>query len=205
MNYVAHLFLADPTDEHRIGSLLADFTVGTLDSLKRKYGEEITVGIAHHRAIDRFTDSHPVVIRAVDALTECFGLYSGIIVDVVFDHFLLIGWHDYTDEPLDVFFDSVYLSLSRTDWEYPDKYKRALSGILQNRWLASYRDLDAVVYALKRIGMRFSKPTPLADTHDGIIQNYAMLQDAFTAFFPELIDFSNSWEHADVSHRQSRT
>jgi acyl carrier protein phosphodiesterase len=27
MNYVAHLFLAKPSDEHRIGSLLADFAL----------------------------------------------------------------------------------------------------------------------------------------------------------------------------------
>ncbi len=192
MNYVAHLFLSPPTDEHRIGNLLADFTVGKLVSLEPKYGAKIVEGIAHHRSVDRFTDSHAAVIKAIEALTERFGLYAGILVDVVFDHFLLCNWHAYTDTPETLFFDDVYRSLSRTDWEYPERYTQVISSILKDRWLSSYRDLESVVYALKRIGMRFSKPTPLDDTREGIQDNYRLLGDTFNTFFPELIQYSET-------------
>lgn len=192
MNYVAHLFLARPSDEHRIGSLLADFTVGTLDTLRMRYGNKIVEGIAHHRAVDRFTDTHPEVVKAVNAMTDRFGLYSSIIVDVVYDHFLLKHWSRFTDQPTDQFFNAVYQTLSRMDLDYPEKYKSAVRGMLERRWLSSYIQLESVSYALKRIGTRFSRPTPLDDTLAGLKENYQLLDETFLAFFPALISYSES-------------
>ena len=57
MNFLAHLFLAEPTDESRIGGILADFTVGRIEELRKRYGPGIARGIQRHRDIDRFTDS----------------------------------------------------------------------------------------------------------------------------------------------------
>lgn len=192
MNYVAHLFLAKPNDAHRIGSLLADFTVGTLASLGTKYNSEVVAGIAHHRAVDKFTDCHAHVAKAVDSLAHRFGLYSGIIVDVVYDHFLLKHWHRFSDVPIEQFFDSVYLSLSQVDETYPEKFIQVVDGIIERRWLSSYIDLESVCYALKRIGMRFSRPTPLFDTRDGITESYGVLDESFRTFFPELTEYSKT-------------
>ena len=198
MNYVAHLFLAEPSDEHRIGSLLADFTVGTLDALRTKYSETIVAGIEHHRAVDRFTDTHRDVERALDGLKDRFGLYAGIVTDVVFDHFLLKHWRRFSDVPTEVFFDAVYKSLDRWEWPYPERYTRVVTGIIEKRWLSSYIDLHSVSYALKRVGMRFPRPTPLVDTYDAISENYALLDDTFLSFFPELTAFSMAMTKSHV-------
>jgi acyl carrier protein phosphodiesterase len=192
MNYVAHLFLAKPSDEHRIGSLLADFTVGTLDLLRTRYSDKIVEGIEHHRAVDHFTDTHVEVSRAIEALKDRFGLYASIIVDVVYDHFLLKHWHCFTEISTDQFFDAVYRSLARRDWTYPKRYIQVIDRLIERRWLASYIDIDTVSFALKRVGMRFSKPTPLDDTFDGIQDNYSLLNDTFLAFFPDLLAFSRT-------------
>ncbi len=197
MNYVAHLFLAEPTDEHRIGSLLADFGVGPLDTVRKRYGAGIAAGVRHHREVDRFTDSHPIVGAAADCLKDDYGLYSAIIVDVVFDHFLLRHWGRFAPMPVHRFFDSVYRSLSRTDWEYPSRYKAAVSGMLEKRWLGSYIELEKVAFALKRIGARLSRPTPLSDTLPGIRHSYETLEACFLGFFPDLLGFSRSMLDAD--------
>ncbi|MEC8942826.1 MAG: DUF479 domain-containing protein, partial [Verrucomicrobiota bacterium] len=56
MNYLAHLYLAGPTDASRIGNLLGDFVKGTPASLEGAYPVEVIAGIVMHRKLDRFTD-----------------------------------------------------------------------------------------------------------------------------------------------------
>lgn len=192
MNYVAHLFLAEPTDEHRIGNLLADFTSGTLATLQARYGDAIARGIKHHRWVDRFTDEHPRVRHSVDTLRNDFGIYGSIVVDVIYDHFLLRHWDLYADQSVDQFFDEIYRSLERTDWDYPDRYRVAVGRMLERRWLNTYYELENVAFALTRVGQRFSRPTPLADTLPGMQAHYRNLEADFLAFFPELIEYARS-------------
>lgn len=192
MNYVAHLFLANPTDEHRIGSLLADFSVGTMSRVRQRYGKRIAEGVRHHRAIDRYTDAHPSVVRAVEAIKGDFGLYSGIIVDVVFDHFLLRHWHRYSEQPPEQFFDEVYRSLARTDWSYPKRYALVVERMLEKRWLASYVHIENVGVALRRMSERLSRPSPLRNALPMIQASYQTLEACFLDFFPELMAFAKA-------------
>ena len=194
MNYTAHLFLAEPTDEHRVGSLLADFTVGTLETLRERFSPDIVSGIAHHRAVDRYTDTHKTVIAAVDALTPDFGLYASIVADVAFDHFLLKHWQCYTDESSDRFLDCAYRSLAAVQGDFPKRFVQVIDGLVERRWLASYIDLESTAYALKRIGMRFSRPTPLADALPGLRRHYSTLETAFLTFFPDLHTYARTPE-----------
>ncbi len=60
MNYLAHLLLAADADASRAGNLLGDFTRGSIDELAKIYPAEVIRGIRMHRAVDRFTDSHPI-------------------------------------------------------------------------------------------------------------------------------------------------
>ena len=190
MNYTAHLFLAEPTDEHRVGSLLADFTVGPLKILCKRYSADIVSGIAHHRTVDRFTDTHETVLSAVDALAPDFGLYASIVTDVAFDHFLLKHWRRYTDESADRFLDGVYRSLAAVSGDFPERFVQVVDGLVERRWLASYIDLESTAYALKRIGMRFSRPTPLADALPGLRRSYPTLERTFLTFFPDLLTYA---------------
>src|SRR5690242_14634083 len=58
MNHLAHLFLAAPTAESLIGNLAGDFVKGRIGD---RFPPAIADGIAQHRRIDAFTDSHPSV------------------------------------------------------------------------------------------------------------------------------------------------
>ena len=190
MNYLAHLFLAAPEDEYRIGSILADFTMGTIDDLRGRYGDKIACGIRHHRDIDRFTDSHPVVAHSVDALRGDYSAYSGIIVDVVFDHFLLKYWERFSTIPAETFMDAAYRSLDCWDWEFPPRYQRVIAHLVEKQWLDSYRQLENVAYALARVGERFPRETPLDNTLPGLRGAYDLLEADFLSFFPELMTFA---------------
>ncbi len=60
MNYLSHLFLAEDTEESKIGNLLGDFVKGWLND---DFTPEIIKGIKTHRKVDSFTDSHGIVKR----------------------------------------------------------------------------------------------------------------------------------------------
>ena len=58
MNWLAHTFLSAPNVHFQLGNLLADVVRGPeRDAMNEDFGR----GAACHKAIDAFTDSHPVV------------------------------------------------------------------------------------------------------------------------------------------------
>ena len=189
MNFLAHLFLAEPSDEFRIGSILADFTAGRIEELRQRYGPEIARGIQQHREVDRFTDTHEAVLHSVACLQPAHGIFSGIIVDVCYDHFLLNHWTTFSATPLAEFLDSVHDSLSRNHKHFPPIYQYVIPRLISGQWLLSYRSLEGVHIALTRIGYRFSRKTTLGQAVITIKQYYTELEDDFLRFFPEVIEF----------------
>ena|GEM_PF-29019 len=85
VNYLAHAYLSFGNAEIAVGNLISDFVKG---KKKFDYPPVIQQGIALHRAIDSFTDSHPVTRQATAFFKADYGLYGGPLVDVIYDHFL---------------------------------------------------------------------------------------------------------------------
>jgi acyl carrier protein phosphodiesterase len=54
------------------------------------FSGNIQKGIELHRNIDEFTDNHPVTKKAMEIFRPAYRLYSGPIVDILFDHFWLM-------------------------------------------------------------------------------------------------------------------
>ena len=189
MNYLAHLFLAEPSDESRIGSLLGDFVAGRIEDLCEKYGQEIARGIQRHRDVDQFTDTHPIVRHSMACLEPEHGMFSGIIIDVCYDHFLLKHWTTFSPEPLVEFIAAVHTSLSRQDWDFPPHYQWMIPWLIKEQWLTSYRSLNGVQRALVGINYRFSRETTLGHAIESIKRCYQELEADFLRFFPEVIRF----------------
>ncbi len=54
----------------------------------------IQKGIQLHRAIDHYTDQHPITKQLKAFFQNTYRLYSGALVDIVYDHFLAIDKND---------------------------------------------------------------------------------------------------------------
>jgi acyl carrier protein phosphodiesterase len=76
MNYLAHLYLAQDSAELMIGSILGDFVKGRL---KDRYPNEIQHGIALHRKIDSYTDSHVVTQASRQLETNFLTFFPDVI------------------------------------------------------------------------------------------------------------------------------
>ena len=84
MNFLAHSYLSF-SEEQLVGNMIADF-VKNRDVARLP--ESIQKGIKLHRAIDTFTDAHPLIHEAKAPFRPLVRLYSGAFVDVAFDYFL---------------------------------------------------------------------------------------------------------------------
>ena len=94
MNYLAHAYLSFGHEEILVGNMISDFVKG---KKKFDYSLGIQKGIALHRAIDSFTDDHPVTKLAKQFFKAEYGLYAGAFMDVVYDHFLANDTNEFAD------------------------------------------------------------------------------------------------------------
>lgn len=198
MNYLAHVFLQRSSPDLLIGGLLGDFVKGALDG---RFGPAVEAGILLHRAIDQFTDVHPMVRASIALISPVRRRFAGILIDVFYDHFLARHWKRYSEQDLEVFTHHVYATLASRSEDYPERLQRMLPFMTEQDWLASYMHIDAVDAALHGITRRFQRYPRAAVLGDGVqdlIQNYDALERQFLEFFPDLIAFVNSVSHSTV-------
>ena len=185
MNYLAHFYLAEQSSEGLLGSLLGDFVKGRLDD---RFPQIVRRGIALHRAIDSFTDAHPLHLESRNRIGGERRRYAGIIIDVCYDHFLCRHWAEYSSESLDRFAARVYDILREHQDALPDRLRRMVPHMIANDWLGSYAELVNVGRALDGIAERIVRSNPLAGAVIEIEANYRELDGDFQRFFPQLRD-----------------
>jgi len=183
MNWLAHLYLAEPSAAFRIGSLLPDMAPA---SALAGLPPEFQRGIQQHRHIDAFTDSHPIVRNSIRRLDPPFRRFGGILVDVFYDHILAREWASWSPVPLCVFAAEVYSSFEQQREHLPPDVHTRLNLMKAGDLLSSYRTSGGVAAALDRISSRLSRPVPLATTVGFLEKNYDALHADFRTFFPEL-------------------
>lgn len=189
MNHLAHALLADAGGiEFALGSALGDFVRGRPDPA---WPVPRQAGLRFHRAIDAFTDAHPEVVAARNLFTPPMRRYAGIMLDVWFDHLLVLDWDRYpSNESLARFSRHWLALLDARSMELPPPFRGFIAWMHAHDLPAGYGDevtLDAVFDALAR---RLSRPSPIADALPLLQARSGSLQRHFDAFFPELVDYA---------------
>ncbi|MBX3475790.1 MAG: DUF479 domain-containing protein [Planctomycetes bacterium] len=183
MNYLAHLALADDTPESLLGNLAGDFLHG-LDPAC--IAPELRPGIANHRAIDRFTDAHPVVAQARGLLAPSAGHFSGVLLDVYFDHFLARDFNIQHGQSLQPFAQRVYAALESHRHLLPPRLAEAAPVMIRHDWLAAYAHTEGVGVILQRMVHRTRRGATLAHGAAWLQRHYQELEAAFNDFYPQL-------------------
>ena len=130
MNYLAHAYLSSNQQEILVGNMISDFVKG---KTKFNYPPGIQKGIALHRAIDEFTDTHPATKKAAAFFRPAYRLYSGAFVDVVYDHFLALDTNQFkTADDLQKFTDGVYKTLEQKISLLPLRFQKILTYMKQH-------------------------------------------------------------------------
>ncbi|NIP39778.1 MAG: DUF479 domain-containing protein [Candidatus Dadabacteria bacterium] len=186
MNYLAHAYLSDKSEESIIGNLLGDFVKGNPD---QHYDGEILKWIKIHRKIDSFTDSHTVFRSSKRLISHERRRFSGIIIDICFDHFLAKNWHEFSNEEFSVYVKKVYSILERNKGILPQRLISILPRLVSEDWFTSYKSLEGIGSTLNRMSKRLRRDNSLAGSVDEIAGNYSELEANFFRFFPEAINF----------------
>jgi acyl carrier protein phosphodiesterase len=188
MNYLAHIYLASQSDEAMIGALLGDFAKADYAGA---YTPEIEREIAIHRKVDGYTDSHPVVLAAKELFEPGRRRFAGILLDMFYDHVLIVNWPRYSAQPVDDLIARFYRALEARQAILPERLQRMLPYMVGQDWLGSYRDLAGVELAAARVSQRLSRNGELLRAGlEDLRGNYAALSEGFHAFFPDLIGFA---------------
>ena len=189
MNFLAHIFLSDNNDFIKIGNFMADGIRGK-DYLH--FPKEVQKGILLHRQIDTFTDSHNIYRKSKHRLHEKYGHYSGVIMDILYDHFLAKNWSEYSNEKLEDFANNFYELLYKNEKILTEKTKMMLPYMSEKNWLVSYATIAGIELILFQMDYRTKNRANMQEAVIELQQYYTEFEEEFTAFFIELQAFCKS-------------
>ena len=187
MNWLAHVFLSEPNVEFQLGNLLADVVRG---EQREAMSADFVRGAICHKAIDAFTDAHPVVKRSRGRIGSELRRFSGVLVDVFYDYCLARNWERYSPVALDAYTAAFYSGAQASRIELPAGARTMLERIIRYDLLGTYARVDGVERALHRISTylesRWHKQFALdRGVRDLLDQEAAFVAD-FHEFFPTL-------------------
>ncbi|MDO6736885.1 acyl carrier protein phosphodiesterase [Wenyingzhuangia sp. 2_MG-2023] len=183
MNFLAHIYLAGTNKETILGNFIADSIQG---NKFHHYSDGIQFGIKMHRAIDVFTDEHPIFRQSKRRLDNKYRLYKGVIIDLIYDHFLAKNWQQYSDIPLDIYSQSFYQLLFKEFDILPEKTQHLLPYMSQQNWLYKYRTLQGIGEIMHDMNVRTRGISKMNEAIVDLRENYPIFEKDFTLFFDEL-------------------
>lgn len=188
MNILAHLYLSRTIDESMLGNFMGDFVKGNQLNL---FPESIRQGIVLHRQIDTITDRHDSHRQSRDRFREKYRLHSGIVVDIIYDHFLARHWDTYHHEPLHDFSQKVYAYIKENEHRLPDKLREMAGFMIQNNWLELYKTTEGIERVLMGMARRTSVPSQVPFAMEVFKKDYRPLNNEFENVFNTLISSIN--------------
>ncbi|MFA9389485.1 MAG: ACP phosphodiesterase [Prolixibacteraceae bacterium] len=187
MNYLGHIFLSGTNEQLLVGNFIGDYVKG---KQYENYPPEIRKGIILHRFIDEFTDSNSHWMKIRELLRPLYGRYSGVVADVLADHFLAANWSHFSSEQLSWYSKWVYAIFLRNFDVMPKRVQNFLPFLIQHRRLQSYAQLSGLKMTL-RIMAHYTSLPEASDLAMKLIRgNYAEFQQHSILFLDEAVQFA---------------
>lgn len=189
MNFLAHSYLSF-SEEQLIGNMIADF-VKNRDVARLP--ESIQKGIKLHRAIDTFTDAHPLIHEAKAPFRPLVRLYSGAFVDVAFDYFLANDTTENSQCEWQEHSQRVYAVLRRYEEFLPEVFKKVLDKMQQDDWLYNYRNEWGIEYSFRNVVNKAQFLDKTTNVFPVFLANKDFLREKYEIFFPEIKSFAQDF------------
>jgi len=183
MNYLAHIFLSGEDDFLKLGNFMADEIKGKSYTT---YPLEIRRGILLHRAIDSFTDHHPLVYKGAHRFFSDLGHYNSVVIDMIYDHLLAKNWKLYSKQELTVFAEKFYDLLDTNSGLLPKRISKVVPYMIEHNWLVSYADIEGLRAILKQMNNKTRHDTQLEKGVDIYLVNQKQYEEEFKSFFDDI-------------------
>lgn len=192
MNFLAHALLAGDEAALIVGGVAGDFIKGPLERcLADGLPADLARGVALHRAIDGFAETHPAFRRSRARVSTARRRYAGVLVDIFYDHLLAHSWHRHHDDALAVFTADVYALIGARLDELAAGAP-VLRLMADEDWLGSYASRDGIAAILRRMASRARAPNPLAGSEAELVDTPAWDADC-REFIKDARVFVRDW------------
>ncbi len=181
MNFLGHLFLSGDEPLVTVGNFMADAVKGR--DLSR-YDPEVERGIRLHRAIDTFTDEHPMHRTGRARVREHAGRYAGVVMDLFYDHLLAAHWQHWHPEPLPSYAQRMYRLLLSHEAIMPERTRRMLPYMMQGDWLSSYAHIEGLGRALEGLSRRAPRGAAMHGAEQVLVEHFERYHAEFEEFLP---------------------
>jgi acyl carrier protein phosphodiesterase len=172
--------------------MISDFVKG---KKKFDYPAVIQQGITLHRAIDQFTDSHEATRAAKKIFRADYGLYSGALMDVIYDHFLALDEKEFSEQTLHDFASQVYADLGQHARWFPETFALIYPYMSGQNWLYHYRTREGIAKSLHGIVRRAKYLTESQTAYQLFEGHYQLLNELYRQFWKDLKPFAmNEWK-----------
>ena len=192
MNFLAHIFLSRDEPKRMLGNFLGDLIrPKELPLLAPRVAE----GVRLHRAIDSFTDAHPIVRQAAHRIMPVHHKYAPVIVDIWYDHLLVLHWELVSpEESFPDFRARAYALLDAHFHLIPERLQPRIRAMIAADWLRQYSHTTGLEDTFRRLAPRTSRPELLQGVQVTLEQNLPLLMEEFPLFWADLSSFVKTWE-----------
>ena len=183
LNYLAHLYLSGEDEQLLFGNFIADHVKG---NALLQYEPGIQRGIRLHRMIDTYTDTHDVVLQGKVRLRPYVSKYAPVALDILYDHFLAVGWNDHHPLPLETYTLNTYASLDSNIMLMPEKTRHMYAYMRKDDWLSGYSQISGIDMALRGLSRRTKFESNLGNATIALREHYDEFKNEFADFFSDL-------------------
>lgn len=187
MNFLAHAWLAGDDPALIVGGVIGDWIKGPLPG---SLPSDLARGVALHRAIDSYAETHPGFCASRRRMSAVRRRYGGVLVDIFYDHLLARDWDQHHAMPLVTYCQAVYRMIDQRMDELPEGSRAVLNMMAREDWLSSYAQLGGIADVLARMAHRARQPNPLAGGEQEFLADPLGFANDFAAWLHDARDFA---------------
>jgi acyl carrier protein phosphodiesterase len=184
LNFLAHGLLAGDDPALIVGGVVGDWIKGALPA---GLPDDLAHGVALHRAIDSYAETHPSFQQSRSRVSAPRRRYAGVLVDMFYDHLLARDWAAIHHQPLHEFCAEVYRLIEERMGALPVESHGALCMMAREDWLSSYAHIDGIA------AVRVRQPNPLAQGELEFLADSAGYERDFYAWLTDARAFTLQW------------
>lgn len=150
----------------------------------------IQKGITLHRHIDSFTDAHPSTKKAMDVFRPDYRLYSGAIMDVLYDHFLANDPRVFNNDSLKRFTSATYRHLEDNAIYLPNRFLQVFTYMKTDDWLYHYKFREGMQKSLHGLVRRATYLRETETAYSLFNEHYSFLNGCYLEFFEDVKQYA---------------
>ncbi len=185
MNFLGHFLLAGDSEPIIIGNFIADFVKG---KEYQKFPAKIAEGILMHREIDSFTDTHEAFKKTKRRIVDTQGHFSGVVVDVLYDHFLASNFQQYSNQALSGFAQKMYTIIDKNHHQLPHQSKFLFRYMKRDNWLMRYKEKEGIDRTLTGMSKRVKFDNNMHLAIEDLNKHYHAIEQDFFSFIDDIIN-----------------